>query len=325
MEYNIVNAYINFVKNSFLEFFRIVLGNRYQKNLIQMFIDRYIDVRYYNETNYLTVKDFVNRLNKELVDLTEKLADDDNLDNIKDIVALFGYLVYFDDVCVVEQEAELIRVLTEDELIKIKDKENVRKLILEWYRGVKKSKAAFNDAILTRDFTCIETRLYRKLYGLTLEHNVRISNLYSEYAIDRAYNSGTIGEDKLFILYILASSLVLDNAINLDFSRYYSVPISSSLFEKEKKWNRLLRALDNQLCKKFISIRITYTDYKKYKKKIDDLISEGYTFGIELDTKYAGTTSELVLFPYIFVHPDSPEFEMIQREKDRLKSKIVKI
>ena len=47
--------------------------------------------------------------------------------------------------------------------------------------------------------------------------------------------------------------------------------------------------------------------------------------GIELDSKYTGITSELVLFPYIFAYEDSPEYEMLERDKDRLKSKIIKL
>ena len=325
MDYNIVSEYINFISDNFLKFFKLVLGNRYKKNLTQIFIDKYIEVRYYNETNYLTVKDFINRLNKELVDLTEKIAKEDDIEDIKDIVCLFGYLVYFDEVCVVEEEAELINVLVNDELIRVKDKDDTKKEIINWYKGFKESKDNFNNVLRTKDFTLLEKRLYRKLHYLVLEHNVKISNLYSEYAIDKAYNSGTVNEDKLFITYILASSLVLNNAINLDFSRFYLVPIASTIFEKEKKCARLLKIFDNQLCKKFISIKITYSDYKKNKRKIDDLISLGYSFGIELDGKYTGNTSELVIFPYIFVYEDSPEFELLDREKDRLKSKIIKL
>ena len=82
MEYNIINDYINFVSSKFLDFFKFILRNHYRKNICMIFIDKYIEVRYYNETNYITEKDFINRINKELVDLTEKIADDDTLDDI---------------------------------------------------------------------------------------------------------------------------------------------------------------------------------------------------------------------------------------------------
>ena len=325
MNYNIIEEYLSFNREKYLEFFKILLGSRYQKYLCALFIDKYISVRYFNETNYLTEKDFIKRINKELVDLTEKLANDDNIEDIKNIVALFGYIVYFDDICVVTQDMELINTLVTDDVIKIRNKEELKQSIKDWYISLKKGKEKFNNTLMTKDFSLLEVRLYRKLYNLELEHNVKISNLYSEYAIDKAYNSGTVNEDKLFITYILASDLVLNNAINLDFSRYYMVPLASTLFEKEKKFTRLINVINNGLAKKFISIRITYSDYKKNKNKINDLISEGHSFGIELDSKYTGNTSELVLFPYIFVYEDTPEYEMLMREKDLLKSKIIKL
>lgn len=325
MEYNIIREYIDYVRSELLKFFRIILRNKYQKNLCQIFVDKYIDVRYYNETNYLTTRDFINRINKELIDLTEKLATDDNIEDIKNIVALFGYIVYFDEVCVVNEEMELINALAEDDIIRIDNKKETEEEVKNWYIRFKDNKERFSNTLVTKDFSLLEKRLYRKLHYLELYHDVKISNLYSEFAIDKAYNSGVIAEDKLFITYILASALVLNNAINLDFSRFYMVPFESSLFGKEKKCARLLRVLDNQLSKKFISIKLLYSDYCKNRVMINNLISEGYSFGIELDSKYTGNTSELTLFPYIFVHEDSPEYDMLLREKERLKSKIIKL
>ena len=325
MNYNIINEYIGFIRGKLLDFFKLILRNRYQKNLCATFIDKYIEVRYYNETNYLTTKDFINRVNKELVDLAEKLATEDTVEDIKNIVALFGYIVYFDDVCPVMEEMELINTLVSDEIIKISNKEGLKLFIKQWYLEVKDGKEKFNKAIATREFNIVEERLYRKIYYLVLEHNVRISNLYSEFAIDKAYNTGTVNEDKLFVTYILASSIVLNNAINLDFSRFYMVPFASSLFEKGKKCTRLLSVLDNPLAKKYISIRITYTDYKRNKNYIDKLINDGYTFGLELDSKYTGESRELVLFPYILADEDSEEYAMLYRDKDLLKSKIIKL
>ena len=325
MDYNIIEEYMAFLRKKYLEFFKIVFKDKYRKNLTTIFLDKYIDVRYYNETNYLSEKDIINRINKELVDLTNKIADDDNIEYIKNVVALFAYIVYFDDVCLVNEVGDLIDTLITDNIVKIDDKNGLAKEIKEWYISLNKQKNVFNSALATKDFNLLEVRLYKKLHYLELEHNVKISNLYSEYAIEKAYNSGVVNEDKLFITYILASSLVLNNAINLDFSRFYLVPFANSLFEKDKKCARLLGVLDNTLAKKFISIKIMYSDYKKNKNKINDLINDGYSFGIELDSTYTGNTSELVLFPYIFVYPDSPEYEMLNRDKEFLKSKIIKL
>jgi hypothetical protein len=325
MSYNIIDEYINFLRKSYLELFKIIFGDKYRKDISSKFINKYIDVRYFNETNYSQTKDFMKRINNEFIDLVKKLETNDNIEELKNIVALFGYLVYFDDINYVVEDAELIDSLVNDDIVKMDNKKGIKKQTKDWYRELNNKKDSFNKAITTSDFEIIEKRLYRKLFYLSLEYNVKISNLYSEYAIDKAYNSGIVNEDKLFVTYILASSLVLNNAINLDFSRYYLVPIASTLFEKEKKFMRLINVINNPLSKKFISIKILYSDYKKNKSKINNLINDGYSFGIELDEKYTGNTSELVLFPYIFVNEDSPEYEMLMREKERLKSKIIKL
>ena len=325
MGYNVVEEYIEFLKKKYLDFFKMIFRNKYQKNLCLPFLEKYISVRYFNETNYLTEKDFINRVNKELVDLAEKIANDDNVEDVKNIVALFGYIVYFDDVCVIEHDVELINTLVNDKVIKIDNKEGLKAYLKEWYVDLRKGKDNFDHALSTKDFTLLEERVYRKLYYLTLAHNVKISNLYSEYAIDRAYNTGTVGEDKLFIEYILASHRVLESAIRLDFSRYYLVDFVSSLYPKEKKSSRLLEVINNPLTKKFIVIRITYSDYKDNKQRINDLINDGYTYALELDSKYTGNADELVLFPYILVNEDSPEYELFARVKDKIKSKVVKL
>ncbi len=325
MNYNIIDQYIGFLRKSYLELFKILFKDQEKKEMYLNFIDRYLNVRYYNDTNYPAVKDFMNRINKELIDVVKKNANDDNIDSLKNIVAVFGYLIYFDDINYVVEEVNLIDSLINDGIIKISNKKELKKKIKEWLSKHNKTKELFNSTIETKDFNIIEKRLYRKLYDVELGYNVKISNLYSEYAIDKAYNSGIINEDKAFITYILTSSLVLSNAINLDFTRHYMVPLPSTLLSKDKKRSRLLSILDNNLAKRFICIKITYKDYMKNKKMVNDLINKGYFFGIELDSSFKGSITELFLFPYILVYEDSEEYEMLVREKEHLKSKIIKL
>ena len=324
MDYNIINKYTDFIKRECCNFFKLILGNKYQKQLCMPFILRYIEVRYYNETNYASEKDFINRLNKELVDVFTDICDEENEDNLKNIVALFGYLVYFDDVGYIEDMQLLIDTLVSDDSIKIERNEEASKEIKKWYNQFKKSKEKFNDTITARDFTLIETRVYRKIYLLTLEHSVKISNLYSEYAVSKAYNSGVINEDKLFITSILGSLLLLNNAINLDFSRYYVIDMASSLFEKTKKFNRFFSLLDNMLAKKYVSIRISYSDYKENKVKINQLINDGYMFGVVIDDSFDGNINELVLFSCIYVDGDSDISEVLDKKK-QVMPKIIKL
>ena len=324
MDYNIVNKYIEFVKSEYFNYFRLVLDKKYQKQLCIPFIERYIEVRYYNETNYFREKDFINRLNKELIDVFESTVDDENEDNLKNIVALFGYLVYFDNIGYVDDMQLIVDTLLEDENIKFERSDGLGKEIRKWYNQFRKNKDNFADVVISKDFTLIETRLHRKLYELTLEHNVKISNLYSEYAISKAYNSGVINEDKLFVTCILGSWLVLNNAINLDFVRYYVVDMPTSLYDKVKKFNRLFSLLDNVLVKKFISLRINYHDYKKNRDRINKLINDGYMFGIIIDDDFDGNINELVLFSCIYVDGES-DIRIILDENKQVMPKIIKL
>ena len=83
MDYNIVDKYINFIRESYMDLCKIVFKSNCKKELCLAFIEKYITVRYYNETNYPGEKDFINRINKELLDLLDKLVLDDNLDDLK--------------------------------------------------------------------------------------------------------------------------------------------------------------------------------------------------------------------------------------------------
>jgi len=327
MNYNIIKEYVSFLQKSYLELFKIIFKDKAKKDVYLAFIDRYLTVRYYNETNYSSDKDFMKRINKELIDVLTTFENDEenDIDTLKNIVALFGYIVYFDDIDYTIEEMELINSLVNDDIVKIKDKTELKKQIKDWYLTLKKKKDAFNSTIISKDFNLIEKRLYRRLFTVNLESNVKVSNLYSQFAIDKAYNSGIINEDKAFVTYILTSWQILNNAINLDFAKHFMVPFPSTLFGKEKKRARLLSVLDNTLSKKCICISVTYSDYIKNKKVVNDYINQGYFFAVELDYKYTGNATELVIFPYIIVERDSEEYEMLEREKDHLKSKIIKI
>jgi len=323
MDYNIIIRYTKFLKKEYLNFFRIIFSNNYPKDICSKFIDQYINVRYYNETNYRREKDFINRVNKELIALYKKLRTEENDNKLKNIVALFGYIIYFDDIDAFVYEADLINSLIEDETIKIYSKKNVKEDILKWYVNFKKTKENFNETVISKEFSLSETRIYRNVFKLDLTQSIKISNLYSEFAINKAYNMGAIYEQRLFITYIMSSFLLLEKARNLDFSKHYIVDFASSLFEKEKKFKRLLNIFDNPLSKKYISIKIFYQDYIENKDIINEYISEGYSFAVVLDSKFDGELENLIIFSYIFITEEHELYDMIMENKNNIKSKII--
>ena len=322
MEYNIIDKYIKFIKKEFNNFFKLVLNDDYSKKICNIFIDRYVDVRYYDETDYPKEKDFIYRINKEFISLYDALmGDDDNL--LKNVIALFGYLICFDDTAVFERELDLINTLVEDENIKVIFDDESKKDLTNWYKEFKKKKDEFNASIVSKDFQLVEKRLCRNTFKLDLEHSVKVSNLYSEYAINKVYNSGTVYEERLFITYIMASFEALENARNANFAKHYVVDFPSSLFDKSKKIQRLMNILDNTLSKKMITVMINYEDYLNHTSLIDSFISEGYSIGVNIDSSYDDDYDSLIKFSYVFVNENSEFYDMIISEKDRIKTRVV--
>ncbi|MBP5684373.1 MAG: hypothetical protein J6X02_03855, partial [Bacilli bacterium] len=200
-----------------------------------------------------------------------------------------------------------------------------KKQLREWYLVFRKNRQRFSELFVSKDFSLLEKLIYRKTYNLVLEQNVKISNLYSEYAINKVYNSGVINEDKLFITYIMASDLVLDNAKKLDFSRKYLVDMPGTIYSKTKKITRLLEILNNPLAKKQIIIKLCYNDYIKNRDVINEKINNGYLFALIIDDKFDGNIDEFVLFPYVLVDEENEYFDEIMNEKSKINAKIVKI
>ena len=323
MDYNIIEKYIKFIKKEFTEFFKIALQKDYSKKLCDTFIEKYIDVRYYDETDFPKEKDFITRTNKEFYGLYEELIDSKNSEVLKNIVALFGYLMCFDDTDVFTEELDLINALLEDSNLKIDFAESTKGELINWFRVFKQKKEDFNYSVLSKEFTLTENRLCKNTFMLDLKHNVKISNLYSEYAVNKVYTSGIVYEQRLFITYILASYSALEDARNLDFSKHYVVSFPSSIFDKERKLQRLFNVLDNTLAKKKITIMITYEDYLNNKETIDTYIANGYSFGVIIDSTFDYDLFGLIIFNYVFISENSDFYDMIIKEKDKIKTKLI--
>ena len=88
---------------------------------------------------------------------------------------------------------------------------------------------------------------------------------------------------------------------------------------------RFLRALDDELLKEKISIKVYYKDYKKYKKDILELITEGYSVSLELDETYNTNFDDLFLFSNIFVSQKYKYYDIIIDSKDIIKTNIVTV
>ena len=221
MDTNIVSEYLKTLKKELLELYKIIFGDRYKKILIEPFIDKYLIVRYCNETNYHNVKEPIDRIGKELEVIYNKLVNNENEELLRSVYALFGYIIYFDEIIPIDDDNSLLKCLYEDKNIRVEIDEEKQKEIYIWFNNLIKWKKQFFQVLDTKEFTLKEKKIYKGIYELFLEQDVKISYLYSDLAINKAFTTGTTYEDTLFVLYIKTSELVLKNACGLDFSRRY--------------------------------------------------------------------------------------------------------
>ena len=68
---NIIEEYIQFVEDFLIKFYQTLLGDTYDEIIVKAFIDKYINIRYYNTTSYPKAKSFIERM----AELRKKYAD----------------------------------------------------------------------------------------------------------------------------------------------------------------------------------------------------------------------------------------------------------
>jgi len=324
MDFNVILEYTTFIKKELLEFYRIVLDKDYVKSLIDPFLNKYINVRYYNESMHPNIKDNVDRIGKDLEDTYKLLQTKEKEELLKNIYSMFGYIIYFDDLVSLDEEIDLIDVFLSDDNIKIdKDKSKKNKLN-NWYRLFKKRKVAFMEAFETNKFAIDYEKIKTNVFNVNLKYDIPISYLYSETAIDRAFHSDMVTESAIQLSLVMCSYHILENALNEEFKEHFLINFPDSLWEKNKKSDRFFRYVNNPLALKQMLFSISYSVYLENSIKIKKLIKDGYKFVIIIDDNFDGKTSELPLFSYIMINRKSDFLDLIMNDESLMRIPIIK-
>ena len=324
MDYNIITEYTTFIKKELLEFYKIALDKVYVKSLIDPFLNKYINVRYYNESMHLNIKDNVERIGKDLEDTYNLLQTKEKEEALKNIYSLFGYIIYFDDLVSIDEETNLIDIFFEDENIKIEKDKTKKTKLNNWYRIFKKRKRAFMELFETNKFSVSYDKIKTNLYSVNLDHDVPISYLYSEIAIDKAFHSDIVTESAIQITLVMCSYQILENALNEEFKECYMINFPDSLWGKNKKCERFFKYVNNTLALKQLVFSISYSVYLENSTKIKKLIQNGYRFAIIIDDSYDGKTNELLLFSYIMINRKSDYLDYIMNDDSLVGIPIIK-
>ena len=191
--------FIKFVNNFLTDYYKVLLDSKYDKNLVKPFIDKYIDVRYYNKY-VVKENDFTERLNKELNNVAKELLllYEKKSELIKDIFALFSYVLFIDGCTHFNDLNVLLRTLFNDKNISLKYTSEIKKSIITSVRNYISKKVDFFKVFSSDEFYLKGKKIANELYRIDLGQKCNLSKLYSDYAIDKAYNSQVVLENRVF-------------------------------------------------------------------------------------------------------------------------------
>ena len=322
----VFGEYIKFVDNFLTNYYKLLLDTKYDRSIVKPFIDKYIDVRYYNKYS-IKEDDFTERLNKELNSVAATLMKEheNKKEQIKNVFALFSYVLFIDGCTKFNDINILLKTLYADKNISLKYTPEIKKSVTSLVKVYITKKIDFFKLFETTEFYLKGKKIDKDIYMIDLGQNCNLSKIYSDYAIEKAYNSVVVNENKVYLTLIMLSSKILSEVIALDFSNNYIIDFPITLFEKSKKIMRFLRALNDELLKEKISIKIYYNDYKKYKRYINDLISNGYSISLELDDSYTTNFDDLFIFTNILVSKKYNYYDIIINNKDIIKTNIITV
>lgn len=323
MACNIIKEYVDFSKESIKKIFQLIMKYDFQEEIFEKLIETYINVRYYHyyeEVDKNFAKNIYYYLNDKSLRMIDSTIDEDEIKKIKITFYLFGYVLYFDGVKEIKNENDLLDKLLNYRITKIgnKHRDGFKESLRELLKNSEERKMKFIKSFECDTFFLKESKTnISDLFNVGLGYEIKFPKLYSNYAIEKAFNKGLINEQKLYVEYSLVTVNILNEIIIGDFKTNYLVDFTKELLDKKTKIKRVLNIIDTDIAKEKLSLKINYTDFLEYKEEVYELVRDGYKFAIILNDSYEEKVENnqiLEIFKYIIVD-DISKYSSISKEK----------
>ena len=330
MTVNIINEHIKIVKKQINEYMKLVFDNKFKKKYCDSYTEKYIKVRYYN----FYEDDFNEKMRTRILDNLKKEQENLCIDNIEDrevieqMCIFFYYVLYFDKVIQSRDIKKTIEKISKlrKRVLNIEDEE-FNKLVYNTMKEFEKEKEKLVERFETDDFKLKITNYPDELnvYRVNLKYNFNFPLVYSEFAINKAFNIGIINEDKLAIEFYLISIEVLKDVLKQNFKKKYILEFAPSLFEKPKKLKSILNILNNPILQEKVSIKLRYEQFLNHKDIVYELFREGFRITAILDSSFTidyKNIEDLKMFKYIIINSKLDCYNEIKRNKKNLNNVI---
>lgn len=304
MSCNVVFCYVNFSCKCLDKSFKLILDKYYDREVIRCFLDKYISVRYMGENR--ESKDSLSvSLNKELLQVLENVSVSDDMG--KFILDTFKILYYFDDVIACSDRGKYVSILCDmrEKRLGLVDSKFSSSFDDVWNEALRR-KEKFLDKFVCEHFPVLFKKIFNSnIYDVSIKYDIDVPKLYSKWAVDKVFNTGIVGEDKLFLEYYMVCSNIMKKIIKGKFDSCYLVDFEVGLFLKKEKVSRLLNIVDIDIVKDMVSFKISYSDFLEYKDNIYELMRRGFRFSLVVLDREDINYSLLGVFEYILVNKNS--------------------
>lgn len=306
---NNIDKYIKFIKDYLTEYFKLIVKDKYKKNVYNEMLNTYIDIRYFNKYDK-KYKQIEKNIEYYIQENLRTLIEEDNklVKNVNELYYFFWYLLYLDNTLEYDNLDKLIDKIIIDRKEKLDLNDDITKELKSLVKESEKKKNNFFNEYLSDTFNLeLKSTNIKNVYNVLLSYNIKFPKIYSSYSINRVFKSDIISEDMCFIEYNLISKIVLDNIINKEYNKEYLVDFPFIITSKKEKTNRLLNIITNDLIRENVIIKVTYEYYTKYKSFISDLIKDGVKFAVIIDDTFDYEESSIIwlnIFTYIITNKE---------------------
>lgn len=332
MTINVMDEYLELTKDYIVKYMKLIMGNKYNKEVCDRLTKKYIETRYNNfyEDEVEKGLPIRKRIMSEIKDLSSRLIENGIAEKelVDNMCIFFYYVLYFDNLVLTKNmtnEIYNIHKLRKKLLNKDEDdfSEKLKNLITEWQENISKELEKYDTKEFLIKFSSYKN--VRNVSRVNIEYNIKLPVIYSEFAINKAFNSGVVNEDKLYIEYYLIAVRIIRDIIRQDFKRHYIVEFAGSLLEKNKKIKGIINIISNSAIQDKLSLKIRYNDFLNNKEAVYELMRSGFKIAIIIDKSFEisyENIEKLDMFSYVLISKDSEIYDKIMKTNNKIKNLI---
>lgn len=269
-----------------------IYGAEKFKTVINTFIEGYIDFKYkrQHEHQYKNVKAYKKLVNDELENIRVSLIKVVNRSYSDEYVNKVYNMFLLINVIDSLESINLEKVINDCDTLEFIDKESLIKKMNKIYKLYFNIFTDYYNKLTVDKFELVNNykidtgNLFEpgKFVVTNIVSTLQFSKIFSNYIIDKTYNSSVIFEDIREVQLKLVSLNILNDMLRYNNSKKYVISFPASIFKKERKIKTVLGAVNDAYSQNKLFILIDLESLKFSYHEIINLRREGYKFIVQV-------------------------------------------